>query len=100
MKKSIEDPGTKKVFRRRPAFDQNVLPDIIAPTGLSPERQWYLYREIREFVATDKQDIVCPFVTRPAGAAAAVNDSDSEDEQPTPEPPVKKRKPAAPKKNK
>ena len=51
-------------------------------------------------MATEKQDIVCPCVTRPVGAAAAVNDSYSDDDQPSPEAPVKKRKPAAPKKKK
>ena len=59
----------------------------------TPADQHYCYREIREFVATEKQDIVCPCVTRPVGAAAAVNDSYSDDDQPSPEPPVKKRKP-------
>ena len=41
-----------------PTPDQ--LPSVIPPTGLSAERQQYLYEKIREFCPADKQDIVCP----------------------------------------
>lgn len=42
-------------------LDPEVLPDIIVPKGLDVKRQQYLYKEIREFVSEDKQDLVCPF---------------------------------------
>ena len=38
----------------------NQLPSVIPPTGLSAERQQYLYDKIREFCPADKQEIVCP----------------------------------------
>ena len=36
------------------------LPPVIVPTGLSAERQLYLYEKIREYCPPEKQDIVCP----------------------------------------
>ena len=36
------------------------LPDQILPSGLSDQRKAYLYNEIREFVADDCRDLVCP----------------------------------------
>lgn len=41
-----------------PAPDR--LPSVINPTGLSPARQWYLFREIREFCRPGTEDLVCP----------------------------------------
>lgn len=42
------------------SLDPNALPDQILPKGLDFKRQQYLYNKIREFVAEDKQDLVCP----------------------------------------
>jgi len=36
------------------------LPPVVVPSGLSRERQQYLFDKIREFCPADKQDIVCP----------------------------------------
>ena len=36
------------------------LPPVIQPSGLSSERQWYLYNSIREFCPPEYQDLVCP----------------------------------------
>lgn len=36
------------------------LPDIIEPSGLSIERQWYLFEKIRPFCEEAYQDICCP----------------------------------------
>ena len=36
------------------------LPEVITPRGLSADRQWYLYDEIREFCPGYCQDVVCP----------------------------------------
>ena len=38
----------------------NQLPPVVVPTGLSAERQQYLYDKIREFCPAEKQDSVCP----------------------------------------
>ena len=37
------------------------LPPVIHPTGLSIDRQWYLFQKIREFCSVDTRDLVCPF---------------------------------------
>ena len=36
------------------------LPPVIPPPGLSSERQWYLYDNIREYCPPSCRDIVCP----------------------------------------
>ena len=36
------------------------LPPVINPPGLSAERQWYLYDNIREYCPPHCQDVVCP----------------------------------------
>ena len=36
------------------------LPTQILPAGLSDERKWYLYHQIREFCRDGTQDLVCP----------------------------------------
>ena len=37
-----------------------ILPDIVRPSGLSKERQWYLYNQIRVFCSPETKDLVCP----------------------------------------
>ena len=46
----------------------NSLPPIITPMGLSEQRQQYLFNEIREFVAKEHRDTVCPAPTTPTVA--------------------------------
>ena len=41
------------------------MPEVIVPAGLSAERQWYLYDEIREFVSHQSRDVVTPLTTVP-----------------------------------
>lgn len=36
------------------------LPELKPAPGLSTERQWYLYDEIREFCNPEFKDVVCP----------------------------------------
>jgi hypothetical protein len=36
------------------------LPPVVAPIGLSAQRQLYLYKCIRQFVAEESKDILCP----------------------------------------
>lgn len=75
------------------------MPEIIRPSGLSHDRQAYLYDKIRRFVPKDKKDILCP---RPSNR-------DAEDDRPSTPPPStsgegnrtpskQKRKPPTPRK--
>ena len=36
------------------------LPLVVAPSGLSLERQWYLHSQIREYCPDEVRDEVCP----------------------------------------
>ena len=47
----------------QPPPDQ--FPPLMQPAGLSPQREWYLYYEIREFASPEKQDLVAPLPTVP-----------------------------------
>ena len=43
--------------------DDNWIPavdEFIQPIGLSPTRQWYLFRQIREYFREGTQDLTCP----------------------------------------
>ena len=57
-----ESPETKlnllKDSTWRPA--STTLPPILLPSGLSSERQAYLYEKIREFCSAETRDLVCP----------------------------------------
>ena len=50
--------------------DVNDLPAVIPPRGLSAERQWYLYDQIRPFCPAEDMDSVCPLpsVPKPGGS--------------------------------
>lgn len=41
-------------------FDMHFLPETIEKPGLSPERQWYLYEQVREHVPEPAKDTVAP----------------------------------------
>ena len=41
------------------------LPPIVQPSGLSNTRQWYLYKQIREFCRAGTEDRVCPLPSVP-----------------------------------
>lgn len=41
-------------------------PPEIKPDGLSAERRWYLYNDIREFCDEKDVDVVCPRPAEPA----------------------------------
>ena len=41
------------------------LPPIIAPSGLSDDRQWYLYDKIQPFCSERSRDLTCPLPTVP-----------------------------------
>ena len=54
-----------------------LMPDVISPRGLPPERQWYLFEKIREYCPTECQDVTCPRPLVPHPSTP----------RPTPEPP-------------
>ena len=51
---------------------QHTLPPVIQPPGLPLARQWYLFDEIRQFVAPEHQDRVAPQPSLPKPSKAAV----------------------------
>ena len=57
------------------------LPSLIVPSGLPLERQWYLYRQIRNYCREGTEDLTCP---KPS---ASTNTTTS-----APEPPAKRWK--------
>ena len=40
-------------------------PEVIPAKGLSPDRQWYLYDQIRQFCPESTKDLVCPLPSVP-----------------------------------
>ena len=65
------------------------LPSVIAPPGLSHERQQYLYNSIRPYCTPQTQDVVCPLPD-----TTHVDNEEHSDEDtastPSPEPPAKR----------
>ena len=41
------------------------LPNVVPPKGLSAERQWYLYDQIRPYCPDEDKDATCPMPTEP-----------------------------------
>ncbi len=62
------------------------LPPQIMPSGLSDERQWYLYKEIREFCRDGTEDLTCPLPSTPLQQHGTAPDDDD-----VPAPPAAKR---------
>ena len=68
------------------------LPEVIKPSGLSLERQLYLYQQIRPFCSSETQDIVCPQPISDLPAATEwINPLTITEEQPEPPPPKRQR---------
>lgn len=59
------------------ATAQSAYPPVAKPAGLSHDRQTYLYREIREFVAEEHRDLVCP---PPKSMSSSIDHELSDDE--------------------
>lgn len=59
---SVEGEETKtiRMFPRNVKFPKNEKPKIVAPVGLTKERQKYLYESIRKYVEDSAKDILCP----------------------------------------
>ena len=66
----------------------DLLPPVLPPSGLSLQRQWYLYEKIREFCPDHLKDTTCP---RPGETAEDPSPSHSPSptpsQSPTPSPP-------------
>ena len=56
-------------------------PDVIPPKGLSLDRQWYLFDQIRQFCPDSTKDLVCPrpSVPRNGRQSADQNTGNSEE---------------------
>ena len=69
--------------------DKDDLPEVIPPRGLSAERQWYLYEQIRPFCPDEDKDTTClmPTVPKPGRSTPAPEEEVEE----TPCPPKRKR---------
>ncbi len=65
------------------------LPPVIPPSGLSAQRQWYLYKEIREFCRAGTKDLVCPLPATPLEEQVVKSEPETEEEvteEPEPRP--------------
>ena len=51
------------------------LPPVVAPPGVSPECQWYLFDSIREYCPSSCRDTVCPLPTVPRPGDPSLNSS-------------------------
>ena len=61
-----DSPGTPITILKQPWTPKSTkLPPIITPSGLSPEREWYLFDKIRPFCERRYQDITCPMPSVP-----------------------------------
>ena len=63
------------------------LPSLIVPSGLPLERQWYLYRQIRNYCRDGTEDLTCP---KPSASLNTTNTTNTTTS--APEPPAKRRK--------
>ena len=68
--------------------DEDAKPDVIPPKGLSHNRQWYLYEQIRPFCPPDDQDSVCPLPSVPRPGGSKRGTPHPEEALPDPDPPA------------
>lgn len=88
-----EDEKRSKLLKDSWVPDANEYPPRVSPKGLSTERQWYLYDQIREFCPEEDRDVTCPEpeVPRPRSRAGTpANNSDNSEVGSPPPPPTKK----------
>ena len=48
------------ILKTEVSIDLQEMPKVIPPPGIPPERQRYLYKQIRTFYETEYADITCP----------------------------------------
>ncbi len=73
-----------KILKNSWMPDPTLLPSVVQPKGLSLERSWYLYDNIRKFCPSDEMDFTCPLPTapKPSSRAGTPIPSDSEPDIP------------------
>ena len=82
MRKTCDGPVTKEqLLRNLVIVPSSDLPPI-PPSGLSNERQWYLYEKIREYCSDECKDLTCPLPTCPRPAASTRNTPDIDENVP------------------
>lgn len=83
MRKTCDGPVTKEqLLRNLVVVPSSDLPPIIPPSGLSNERQWYLYEKIREYCSDECKDLTCPLPTCLRLAASTRNIPDIDENVP------------------
>ena len=63
MKETSGSSVTNVLKTDKPSQDD--LPPLVAPQGLSAERQWYLYDKIRQFCPESCENTTCPLPVVP-----------------------------------
>ena len=76
LKETSDSPVTKERHLRDDNDIPSELPPTVTPSGLSNERQWYLYDKIREFCPEGSRDLTCPLPTGPRPASSSRNTPD------------------------
>ena len=66
------------------------LPPVIHPIGLSLTRQWYLYRQIREFCKEGTEDLTCPKPSVPFHESPQQSADEGDDNERAIAPPAKR----------
>ena len=67
------------------------LPSVLLPSGLSLQRQWYLYEKIREFCPDELKDTTCPQPDQAVAPTPSTPPPPSSTTPPDTEPPPAKR---------
>ena len=72
--------------------DPSEYPERVQPKGLSAERQWYLFDQIREFCPEGDRDVTCPrpSVPKPGSRAGTPVAEGTNEEEVVASPPAKK----------
>ena len=85
---------TQKLLKNNWALSSDHLPRVIPPPGLSAERQWYLYDNIREFCTPETMDVMCPLPSVPKPTVTSQqlpSPTPSPPATPCPSPPAKRQ---------
>ena len=64
-KKHADTEGKEMTFLKENCSGLECGPEVIPAKGLSPDRQWYLYDQIRQFCPESTKDLVCPLPSVP-----------------------------------
>ena len=76
VKNQFDSPTEERIDLLKAPWSPNhdELPTVVPPRGLSAERQWYLYEQIRPFCPDEDKDSVCPrpSVPKPGGSRQTI----------------------------